>query len=257
MPLSPLDLTHIPAPTGSGTTLAELRETADCETHGPYLVREGSGIHVFAHNPGGCPDCLRAKRADKLLAASNIPARFSACDFGNYVAETPTQQRVLSACRAYAEDFRSHLAAGRGLIMVGNPGTGKNHLATAMAKAISAHRFTVLRVKATEFLDAYWAKDFAERDAWVREMAAVHLLILDEVGRSSSTANAQNAFFRLIDARYEAMRPTMVLSNLDRQGLVDTLGDAAYDRLTEAGAQRLTFDWQSARASAPKEATHA
>lgn len=256
MPLSPLDLTHIPAQAASGTTLAELREMAECDVHGPYLVREGAGIHVFAHNPGGCPDCLRAKRADKLLAASNIPARFSACDFGNYAAETPQQKRVLQACQAYAAEFDAHLAAGRGLILVGNPGTGKNHLATAMAKAISARRRTVLRVKATEFLDAYWAKDFAERDAWVREMAGVHLLILDEVGRSSSTANAQNAFFRLIDARYEAMRPTMVLSNLDRQGLVDVLGEAAYDRLTEAGAQRLTFDWQSARAAAPKEVAH-
>lgn len=256
MPLSPLDLTHVQTRPGSGATVAELREMADCELHGQYLVRQSSGPDVFVHNPGGCPDCLRAKRADKLLAASNIPARFSACEFANYVAKTPEQKRVLSACKAYANDFESHLAEGRGLIMVGNPGTGKNHLATAMAKVISARRHTVLRVKAAEFLDAYWAKDFAERDAWMREMAGVHLLILDEVGRSSATANAQNAFFRLIDARYEAMRPTMVLSNLDRQGLIDVLGDAAYDRLTEAGAKRLTFDWQSARASAAKEAAH-
>lgn len=133
--------------------------------------------------------------------------------------------------------------------MCGNPGTGKNHLATAMAKAIKAQRMTVLRVKATEYLDAYWAKEFGERDTWLRELAKVHLLILDEVGRSSSTANAQNAFFRLIDARYEAMRPTVALSNLDRQGLIETLGDAAYDRLTEAGAQRLTFDWESRRST--------
>lgn len=255
MQLSPLDLSHIPAQAGavSGTTLAELREMAECDQHGPYLVRSAHGADVFAHNPGGCPDCLRAKRAKGLLSASNIPARFTDCDFGNYIAETEQQTRVLQACRRYATEFDAHLAAGRGLIMVGNPGTGKNHLATAMAKAIQAQRRTVLRVKATEFLDAYWAKDFAERDSWVREMAAVHLLILDEVGRSSSTANAQNAFFRLIDARYEAMRPTIVLSNLDRQGLIEVLGDAAYDRLTESGAQRLTFDWQSRRASMVRE----
>lgn len=248
MSLSPLDLSHIPARSGIGTKPADLREKAECSLHGPYLVRSVQGVNVFAHNPGGCPDCLRAKRAEKLLVASNIPARFAGCEFSNYVSETPKQQRVLAACQAYAAEFSSHLAAGRGLILVGNPGTGKNHLATAIAKSVKAQHHTVLRVKATEFLDAYWSKEFAERDAWMRELAAVHLLILDEVGRSSSTANAQNAFFRLIDARYEAMRPTMVLSNLDRQGLVDVLGEAAYDRLTEAGAQRLTFDWESQRA---------
>lgn len=256
MPLNPLDLSNvesIDAPVNPlmrpGKSLDDLRETADCPTHGAYLVRSGSIRCMVAHNPGGCPDCLRTARAEGLLADSNIPARFAACEFDNYEADTPKQLKVLDACWAYAREFAGHLAAGRGLIMLGNPGTGKNHLATAICKALRAKRHTVLRVKAAEFLDAYWAKDFDQRDAWIREMARVHLLILDEVGRSSKTDNAQNAFFRLIDSRYEAVRPTMLLSNLDRQGVIDVLGEAAYDRLTEAGAQRLTFDWASRRAA--------
>lgn len=254
MSLSPLDTSSIATRPGSGKTLEQFSESADCPTHGPYLVRAFSDGHVFTHNPGGCPDCVRAARAEGLLAVSNIPARFIDCEFDNYEVTTPKQQRVLDACKAYANDFSAHLACGRGLIMLGNPGTGKNHLATAICKAVKAKRCTVLRVKAAEFLDAFWAKDFGERDQWIRELSRVHLLVLDEVGRSSSTANAQNAFFRLIDARYEAVRPTLLLSNLDRDGVIEALGDAAYDRLTEAGTQRLTFDWQSGRATARKEA---
>lgn len=260
MPLSPLEVPYMPQviepgsinttpQVGTGRSVEDLRETAECPTHGPYLVQAAQGGRVFAYNPGGCPDCLRAARAEGLLSASNIPARFQPCDFDNYEVESPAQQRVLDACQAYAKDFSVHLQAGRGLIMLGNKGTGKNHLATAICKAVKAQRFTVLRVKSAEFLDAFWGKEFAERDAWLRELARVHLLVLDEVGRASATANAQNAFFRLIDARYEAMRPTIVLSNLDRQGVIDVLGDAAYDRLTEGGAQRLTFSWESRRAS--------
>lgn len=257
MSLSPLELSpfEVEPGRGSGRSLADYREMANCEKHGPYVVREADGGQIFARNPGGCPDCKRAARVESLLDACNIPQRFADCGFDNYVTTTEKQKRALEACKAYAEEFAQNLAAGRGLIMCGNPGTGKNHLATAMAKAIKEQRKTVLRVKATEFLDAYWAKDFGERDAWIRELALVHLVFIDEVGRSSSTANAQNAFFRLIDARYEAMRPTIVLSNLDRQGLIDVLGDAAYDRLTEAGAQRLTFDWESRRAIAKRDAS--
>lgn len=227
--------------------LSNLPETAECATHGAYLVRSIANGAVFAHNPGGCPKCLADARADRLLASSNIPARFADCHFHTYVADTEQQRRVLKACERYAFDFPAHLAAGRGLILVGKPGTGKNHLATAICKVVQGKHFTVLRVKAAEFLDAYWGSEFKEREAWLRELASVHLLILDEVGRTSSTANAQNAFFRLIDARYEAVRPTMILSNLDRSGLISELGDAAYDRLTEAGTQRLTFDWESSR----------
>jgi DNA replication protein DnaC len=249
MPLNPLDLSGLPDIDfpfliGATGSLVDYREMADCPTHGQYLVRDSQ----YAHNPGGCPHCLRTARAEDLLSTCNIPARFAACEFDNYEVETEKQHRVLEACQAYAAEFKGNLAAGRGLIMLGNPGTGKNHLITAICKALRAQRFTVLRVKASEFLDAYWAKEFGERDEWLKSLARVQLLVLDEVGRSSKTDNAQNAFFRLIDARYEAMRPTVVLSNLDRQGAIEVLGDAAYDRLTEAGAQRLTFDWQSRRA---------
>lgn len=249
MSLNPLDVSGVQTRPGSGRTLADLRDMEVCDVHGPYVVRQTIDGTVYAANPGGCPHCLSTKRAAGLLSASNIPARFAHCDFDNYLTETDKQRLVLDVCRAYAADFESNLAAGRGLILLGNPGTGKNHLATAICKAVRASKRTVLRVKASEFLDAYWGKDFKEREAWMQELAAVHLLILDEVGRSSSTASAQNAFFRLIDARYEAVRPTMVLSNLDRQGVIDVMSEAAYDRLREAGACRLTFDWQSLRAS--------
>lgn len=253
MSLSPLDTSSIATRPGSGRTLEQFSEAADCPMHGPYLVRAFSDGHVFTHNPGGCPDCVRAARAEGLLSVSNIPARFAACEFDNYEVTAPKQRRVLNACKAYADDFGAHLASGRGLIMLGNPGTGKNHLATAICKAVKEKRSTVLRVKASEYLDAFWSKDFGERDQWIRELSRVHLLVLDEVGRSSSTANAQNAFFRLIDARYEAVRPTLLLSNLDRNGVIEVLGDASYDRLTEAGTQRLTFDWDSRRSCTGRE----
>jgi DNA replication protein DnaC len=55
--------------------------------------------------------------------------------------------------------------------------------------------------------------------------------------------------FRLIDGRYEAMSPTLVITNQARAELVETLGEPAYDRLTEGGSQRLVFDWPSRRAA--------
>ena len=204
---------------------------------------------IVAVNPGGCPQCRAERNASRLMSESNMPARFADATFESYEATDAKQARVLSVCRDYADNFATYRKQGRCLVMCGNPGTGKNHLATAIFKTLNAAGFTALRVKASEYLDAYWAKEFKERDEWLRGMFRVDLLIVDEVEKCSKTENARNAMFRLIDGRYEAMAPTMVITNQSRAELVETLGDPAYDRLNEGGSQRLVFDWQSRRAS--------
>jgi DNA replication protein DnaC len=232
-----------------GASVDALKEMDKCEQHGPYLVRSGSVRYMVAHNPGGCPQCLAEKNASQLMADSNMPARFTNATFESYEAEGPKQTKVLQACRDYAENFATYRKQGRCLIMCGNPGTGKNHLATAIFKTLNAAGFTSLRVKASEYLDAYWAKDFKERDDWLRGMFRVDLLIIDEVEKASKTDNAKNAMFRLIDGRYESMSPTLLITNQARAELIETLGDPAYDRLTEGGSQRLVFDWASRRST--------
>jgi DNA replication protein DnaC len=228
-------------------------ERAECPAHGYYVIREElSGYGVVARNPGGCPQCLAERNASRLMAESNMPERFADCTFDTYQTESAKQQAVLDVCRDYAENFGQYRKQGRCLVMCGKPGTGKNHLATAIVKVLRAKRFTSLRVKASEFLDAYWGKEFAERDEWLRGMFRVDLLIVDEVEKASKSENARNAMFRLIDGRYEAMLPTLVITNQNRVELVETLGEPAYDRLTEGGSQRLVFDWGSRRAAVGK-----
>lgn len=249
-----VDLMASAAQRGAATPSGPFIERAGCEQHGAYVVREElSGFGVVARNPGGCPQCLAERNASRLMSESNMPARFAECTFDTYDATTPKQARVLDVCRDYAENFATYRKQGRCLIMCGNPGTGKNHLATAIFKTLQANRFTALRVKASEFLDAYWSKEFGERDEWLRGMFRVDLLIVDEVEKASKTDNAKNAMFRLIDGRYESMLPTLVITNQARAELVETLGDPAYDRLTEGGSQRLVFDWESQRGKAQKE----
>jgi DNA replication protein DnaC len=107
--------------------------------------------------------------------------------------------------------------------------------------------YAALLIKATHFLDAYWAKSFEERQNWLQAIATVDLFILDELGKTSQAKSAQDAFFRLIDARYENCRPTILTTNLNREGLIEVLGDAAFDRLTEGSGMRLTLNWASFR----------
>ena len=52
--------------------------------------------------------------------------------------------------------------------------------------------------------------------------------------------------FEVINSRYEALKATIVISNLSGEALIDYLGEAAMDRLREGGRSVL-FDWTSYR----------
>ena len=51
----------------------------------------------------------------------------------DYLAESPKQRKALDTCQEYADNFRAHFEAGRCLLLLGKPGTGKTHLAAAIA----------------------------------------------------------------------------------------------------------------------------
>lgn len=225
-----------------------VQEFEVCAEHGrwPTNMQDKNGS-VRWHQPG-CPTCRQHARTQALVSNADISRRFMSCTFDNYRTENPGQLNALKLCRDYAMNFKENLAAGRCLIMRGNPGTGKNHLSAAIMLEVMRQKYTALRIKATAFLDDYWSKDFSERDPWMQKMASVDLLVIDEIGRSSNGKAANDAFFRLIDSRYEAMKPTIVISNLDKGALRETLGAAAYDRLREGGGQGIVFSWSSERA---------
>ena len=226
-------------------------EFDNCEIHGEFPLNMQDEHGVVRMNRPGCPVCLKIEITSRILGKSNIPKRFISCDFSNYRTASENQKKVLEKCKSFAENFQRYHKTGACLLLCGRPGTGKNHLATAISKKLLTDGYSVLRIKASQYLDAYWAKGFDDREGWLREMAKVDLIMIDEIGRSSNAKSAQDAFFRLIDARYEAELPTMIATNLNRDELIEVLGDATYDRLTQGGSIRLTFDWESYRAKAP------
>jgi DNA replication protein DnaC len=52
--------------------------------------------------------------------------------------------------------------------------------------------------------------------------------------------------FDVINRRYRDLHPTILLSNLDRDGLRAYLGERSFDRLREGGIV-VPFDWESYR----------
>jgi DNA replication protein DnaC len=75
---------------------------------------------------------------------------------------------------------------------------------------------------------------------------ACDLLILDEIGAQVGSEHEKQLMFEILNDRYQDMRPTILISNLNAQELEQFLGHRVMDRYRECGVV-LAFDWESHR----------
>ncbi|WP_315809472.1 ATP-binding protein [Pseudomonas sp. C9-3] len=239
-----------------------------CEKHGEF---QGKITEIMGRQfKSGCLDCAAERKAaeaaaeaeakaredrDRLqrkLGSAMIPTRFLDRTFDSYRADTPRQHKALAVCREYAENFADNYEAGRCLMLLGKPGTGKTHLGTAIANDLvrNSSAMAVYRtvggllqyIKGSYDRDA----DYTEGEAF-KSIVKPHLLILDEVGATKPTEFEMATIFAVINGRYEERMPTVVISNLPPKELPAAIGDRCVDRLREGGGIVVGFDWESAR----------
>lgn len=160
--------------------------------------------------------------------------------------------------RAYVYD----LAAGRyldekvAILIAGQTGTGKSHLAQALGHCAARQGRDVLFISQTELfkrLNAARATGTYERR--FQQFAKVPLLIVDDFALKPLHTPQDEDFHDLVDARYERAA-TILTSNLhfDEWGAAfpdnRILGTATLDRLRH-GAYRLVLEGDSRRAPKP------
>lgn len=242
-----------------------------CPKHGEYepeVVSHPLGFRWEAMCPGCQEDEARAAKQDEerrraaiaseRMRLAGITPRFQGVTFDGYDAQTPEQQRVLRICRAYSDPAKQKIIMSKGvsLIMIGLPGTGKNHLATCIVRAYIDGGYSARIIRLGEMvreIRSTYAGEGNERGAYDR-FTKYDLLVVNEVGVQSGTEAERNVIFEIFDNRYESMKPTIVISNQDLEGLKRFLGDRVVDRLQENGGLILNFTWKSHRLLDPKAA---
>lgn len=246
-------------------------ERAVCETHGPFEQRI---TRIFRKEfRSNCPQCVKVReeqdQADKQrkLAAEQkrafetrmgsalIPLRFTSKSFDDYRADGDGQRRALYMCQSYAENFAEHFREGRSLILSGKVGTGKTHLACAVANYLASEGIYMPLYRTVSGLLQYIKGSYDNRSGYSESQAFAalvtpHLLVIDEVGATKPTEFELATLFNVINGRYEQQKPTIIITNLKPSELADALGERCVDRLREGGGIAVKFEWGSARKGA-------
>lgn len=95
--------------------------------------------------------------------------------------------------------------------------------------------------------DTYRRDSDTSESEIIKRLAFPHLLIIDEIGVQYGSDAEKNILFDIINERYESLRPTILISNLNLPKLAEYAGDRVIDRMKEGGGKVLIFDWKSHR----------
>ncbi|MDO9529280.1 MAG: IS21-like element helper ATPase IstB [Syntrophales bacterium] len=111
------------------------------------------------------------------------------------------------------------------VVAVGNSGTGKSHIVTALGMEAIAKGYTVKFRRASELV-AQMTEAMTEKhlSKFIKQVNACNVLIVDELGYLSFDTAGASLLFQIFAARYET-KSTVVTSNLEFSKWVTFLGN--------------------------------
>ena len=252
-------------------TIDKIPETAEiinCPKHGDYKVKYTESITGKVWVNEFCNDCIVEKDAKSKIDAENkrvaddieweikrkvslrvnagISKRNLHKTFDDYICTNEGQSKAKNDCMRYFTDFPSD----KSMIMVGGVGTGKTLLASAgIESIIDKHKCEIIKtIDVVRELKASWSKDNENtEEGLIKYYVGLDLLVLDEVGSQFGSDTEKLFIFDIIDGRYQDMKPTILISNLDINGIKESIGERCVDRLREGGGVMIAFDWKSLR----------
>ncbi len=242
-----------------------------CPRHGEYMA---TGTRLTTRDVWSiCPTCeLDRKQKDleenlrrqalreagetaSRIERAGIPQRFIGRTLQTFKAVTTEQQHAFRVAMDFASAFEGHYRKGSWLVFSGLPGTGKSHLAAGILQAIMpayvGRYYTCMEV--IQLIRSTWRKGSESSEVDVlAELSRVPLLVIDEIGMQYGTEGEKNHLFDVLDRRYRDMMPSILLTNQDKDGFREYVGDRIYDRMTEC-ARWVPFTWDSYRPIARRE----
>lgn len=191
------------------------------------------------------------RKIEAILDKSAIPQRYRARTFEAFITDGHAgKENALRFAKAFADNFDENRKLGRGLIFAGFVGTGKTHLACAILQAVAdkaAGVYTTAHDMGQKVADSWGVKEAGKTTAEVKKVfTSCPVLVIDEVGKPDRKQVTNEVLSEVIFARYDALLPTIFITNLEAKDLKTVFEEPELDRLRET-CKCIELKWESHR----------
>ena len=165
-------------------------------------------------------DCGMEERATRVMERARIPKRYEHCDFESYVTDladgrsyTVQQTSALKNAKMTAQAFTRDYPGGdqTGLLLMGNSGVGKTHLAIAALKELirrgHSGYFCEYGALLKEIQNSYRSESELSEIKLLDPILSVEVLVIDDLGCIKPSDWVRDTIAYILNTRYvEASR---------------------------------------------------
>ena len=208
----------------------------NCPKHGKikdfHLFKKGAETE--------CPLCidqrLRAtdnkKRVLDTIVNSGIEDRFIKCTIGNFKPHTDNEIKNVRNLKYWIKEVVNNNKPD-GFMILGNIGSGKTHLVSALGKQVifygKSFRYVTYKQMAMKFYLARKAGWNSTEGELIDTFSSIDVLVVDEV-KQQTDDKFPDILNAIIDMRYRKRLPTVFSSNLTELAITQLLGTRSVSR---------------------------
>lgn len=166
-------------------------------------------------------ECRHQKRADYLLRRARVPNRYEQCTIENFETDFGGADRSLANAKMMATRFVDGypvMTDDRGLLLTGEMGLGKTHLAVGILKALIVEKsvrglFYDYQDLLKAIQNSYNPQVATTELQILSPVFSAEVLVLDDLGRQKSTEWVWDTVMLILNTRYNDKRTTIITTN--------------------------------------------
>lgn len=166
-----------------------------------------------------------ANKIEKIIKNSKISKRNLNYKFENFEINS-NNKRVYQNIKNYSEKLINGIEK-KGLILTGDNGTGKTHLACSIANKLIENGIPVIYGTLINLLaelrNSYDTNNNISETEIIKLYENVDLLIIDDLGKEKPSEWGLEKLFTIINSRYENNLPVIITTNYNQNFLVQKL----------------------------------